>query len=54
MQDVYNFITVDHLDFTIGASGFVLGWMMGSLRRRRKPTPACAEADVALDYYGLD
>jgi hypothetical protein len=54
MQDLYNFIVADHLDFTMGAGGFVLGWIMGSLRRRRKLKPTRAEAYVALDYYGLD
>ena len=54
MHDVYNFIVVDHLDFTIGAGSFVLGWITGSLRPRRKLKPAGAEAHAALDYYGLD
>jgi len=54
MHDVYNFIVADHLGFTIGAGGFVLGWITGSLRRRRKLKPAGPEAHVALDYYGLD
>ena len=53
MHDVYNFIVVDHLDLTIGAGGFVLGWITGNLRRRR-PKPAGVEAHVALDYYGVD
>jgi len=52
MHDVYDFIVVDHLNLTIGAGGFVLGWIAGNLRRRRKP--ASAEAHVALDYYGVD
>lgn len=54
MHDVLNFIAVDHLDFTIGAGSFVLGWIAGSLTRRRQSKPARAEAHVALDYYGLD
>ena len=54
MHDVYNFIVVDHLDFTIGAGSFVLGWITASLMRRRKLKPAGAETHVALDYYGLD
>jgi hypothetical protein len=54
MHDVYNFIVIDHLNLTIGAGGFVLGWITGNLRRRRKPKPAAVEAHVALDYYGVD
>ncbi len=54
MADIYNFVVVDHLDFTIGAGSFVLGWITGSLRPRRKLKPAGAEAHAALDYYGLD
>jgi hypothetical protein len=49
MHDVYNFIVVDHLDLTIGAGGFVPGWITGSLRRRRKLKPI-----EAYDYCGLD
>jgi len=54
MHDVYNFIVVDHLNLAIGAGGFVLGWITGKLRRRRKPKPAGVEGHVALDYYGVD
>ena len=53
MHDVYDFIVVDHVNFTIGAGGFVLGWIAGNLRRRRRK-PASVEAHVALDYYGVD
>jgi len=51
MHDVYSFIVVDHLNLTIGAGGFLLGWLTSSLRRRRKPKPAGVEA---YDYYGVD
>jgi hypothetical protein len=54
MHNVYNLIAVDHLNLTIGAGGFVLGWITGNLRRRRKAKPAGVETHVALDYYDLD
>ncbi len=57
MHDVYNFIVHDvrdiivanHLAFTVGAGGFLVGWVTGSLRRRRKP-----KAVEVYDYYGVD
>jgi hypothetical protein len=54
MHGVYNFIVVDHLNLTIGAGGFILGWITGNLRRRRNLKPADVEGHVALDYYGVD
>ena len=54
MHDAYNFIVVDHLNLTIAAGSFVLGWITGNLRRHRKPKPAGVEDHVALDYYGAD
>jgi hypothetical protein len=50
MHDAYNFILMDHLAYTTGAAGFLLGLVAG-LRRRRKPKPAGVEVH---DYYGLD
>jgi len=54
MHDIYNFIAADHLDYAIGAGSFILGWITGRLRWRRKAKPARAETYVALDYYSLD
>jgi hypothetical protein len=54
MHGVYNFLVLDHLHLTIGAGGFILGWITGSLRRRRNRKPAGVEGHVALDYYGVD
>jgi hypothetical protein len=51
MQNVYNFIVADHLAFTIGTSGFLVGWFTGSFRRRRKSKKA--EVEV-YDYYTPD
>jgi ABC-type uncharacterized transport system permease subunit len=52
VHDVYNFIVADNLAFTVGAAGgFVLGWITGSLRRRRKVKPITVEA---YDCYRLD
>jgi len=50
MHDVYNFIVADHLVFTMGASGFVVGWVTGNLRRRRKSKPAVE----VYDYHRVD
>jgi len=54
MHDIYNVIALDHLDFAIGAGGFIIGWITSSLRRRWRLKPGRAEALIALDYYGLD
>ena len=51
MRDLYNFIVADHLAFTIGTSGFLVGWFTGSFRRRRKSKRAAVEV---YDYYGPD
>ncbi len=50
MHDVYNLIVADHLAFTMGASGFLVGWVTGSFRRRRKSKAAVE----VYDYYGPD
>ena len=51
MHDVYNFIVADHLAFTMGASGFLVGWVTGGFRRRAKSKKAAVEV---YDYYGAD
>jgi hypothetical protein len=51
MHDAYNFIFVDHLAFTMGAAGFLLGLVTGRPRRRRKSTLSGVEV---YEYYGLD
>ena len=51
MHDVYNFIVADHLAFAAGTSGFLVGWFIGSLQRRRKSKKAAGEV---YDYYGSD
>jgi len=51
MHDAYSFIFVDHLAFTMGAGGFLLGWVTGSLRRRRKSKRGSVEV---YEYYGID
>jgi hypothetical protein len=50
MQDIYNFAVADHLAFTAGASGFLVGWVMRSFRRRRRSKAAVE----VYDYYGFD
>jgi hypothetical protein len=50
MHAVYNFIVADYLAFAMGASGFLVGWITGSVRRRRKSKSAVE----VHDYYGLD
>lgn len=50
MLDIYNFIVADHLAFTVGASSLLVGWVIGSFRRRRK-----SKAAVEIyDYYRPD
>ena len=49
MHDAYNFILVDHLAFTVGAAGFLLGLVISRLRRRRKSKPG-----EVYEYYGID
>jgi hypothetical protein len=51
MHDAYNFILVDHLAFTMGVGGFLLGLVTGSPRRRRKSKPGPVEV---YEYYGID
>jgi hypothetical protein len=50
MHDVYSFIVADHLAFTLGTSGFLVGWFTGSLRQRLKSKKAVE----VYDYYGPD
>ena len=51
MHDAYNFLLVDHLAFTMGAGGFLLGLVTGSFRRQRKSKPGGVEV---YEYYGID
>jgi hypothetical protein len=51
MQDIYNFIVADHLAITAGASSFLVGWVIGDFRRRRKSKKAAVEV---YDYYRPD
>jgi hypothetical protein len=50
MHDAYNFILVDHLAFTMGVGGFLLGLVTGSPHRRWKSKPGVE----VYEYYGAD